>query len=73
MSSTSKLPMSVLSDRLSEAIGSRRVRVGVFSTFNFDPGFFELHVLPVLFDQSFSQVDKVRRIRDASNVDEPEE
>jgi len=63
MSSTSKLPMAVLSERLADAIGSRRVRVAVFTTFNFDPGFFELHVLPVLFDQSFSQVDKIRLLQ----------
>ncbi len=35
---------------------------GVFTTFTFDPAFFELQVLPLLFpDSSFSQPDKVRR------------
>ena len=57
------IPAAVLSQQLSEAIGGRRVRASVFTTFTFDPGFFELHVLPVLFDQPFSQVDKVRRIQ----------
>ncbi len=57
------IPTEVLSQRISEFIGGRRLRVGLFTTFTFDPGFFELHVLPVLFDQTFSQVDKVRRIQ----------
>lgn len=57
------VPTAVLSQQLSEAIGDRRVRAGVFTTFTFDPGFFELHVLPILFTQPFSQVDEVRRIQ----------
>jgi ABC-type proline/glycine betaine transport system ATPase subunit len=55
--------MAVLSQSLAEAIRGRQVRAGVFTTFTFDPGFFELHVLPLLFDEPFSQVDKVRRIQ----------
>ena len=54
-----RLPEAVLSRRLAEAVRGRRVRSAVFTTFNFDPGFFELQVLPLLFSQSFSQVDKV--------------
>jgi hypothetical protein len=57
------LPTAVLSERLSEVIDGRRVRAAVFTTFSFDPGFFELHVLPLLFDETFSQVEKVRRIQ----------
>ena len=63
MSTADRVPMEVLSRALGEAIGGRRVRAAVFTTFTFDPGFFELHVLPLLFEQSFSQVDKVRRIQ----------
>ncbi|MCK4412657.1 MAG: hypothetical protein KAY32_03850 [Candidatus Eisenbacteria sp.] len=63
MSSQGRVPVAVLSQRLSEAIAGRRVRVAAFTTFTFDPAFFELHVLPTLFDQSFSQIDKVRRIQ----------
>ncbi len=51
------IPAAVLSQQLSEVIGDRRVRAGVFTTFTFDPGFFELNVRPILFDQPFSQVD----------------
>ncbi len=56
-------PEAVLSRRLSEAIRGRSVRSAVFTTFNFDPGFFELQVLPLLFSQSFSQVDKVKLLQ----------
>ena len=56
-------PEAVLSRRLGEAIQGRSVRSAVFTTFNFDPGFFELQVLPVLFSQSFSQADKVRLLQ----------
>ena len=59
----STVPTSVLSQQLSDATRGRRVRCAVFTTFSFDPAFFELHVLPLLFDQSFSQPDKVRRIQ----------
>lgn len=53
----------VLSEALTEAIDGGRVVAAVFTTFSFDPGFFELHILPLLFDYSFSQVEKVRRIQ----------
>ena len=52
------IPMEVLGDALVAAIDGRRVRTAVFTTFTFDPGFFELHVLPLLFDRPFSQVEK---------------
>ncbi|MBI5764268.1 MAG: hypothetical protein HZA51_12170 [Planctomycetes bacterium] len=57
------IPQSALSEALQRHIKGRRVRVAVFTTFTFDPAFFELHVLPCLFDRPFSQVEKVRRIQ----------
>lgn len=57
------IPMKVLTEQVADAIRGRRVRSGVFTTFSFDPGFFELNILPVLFDQPFSQPDKVRRLQ----------
>ncbi len=57
------IPMHVLAEQVKEAIDGRRVRCGVFTTFSFDPGFFELNTLPILFDQPFSQPDKVRRLQ----------
>ena len=56
-------PEAVLSQRFAEAVRGRRLRSAVFTTFSFDPGFFELQVLPLLFSQSFSQVDKVRLLQ----------
>ncbi len=63
MTTSARFPRAVLSGRLAEALQGRRVRSAVFTTFNFDPGFFELQVLPFLFSQSFSQVDKVRLLQ----------
>lgn len=57
------IPRSVLSDSLGEILKGRRVRTAVFTTFSFDPAFFEQNVLPLLFDQPFSQADKVRQIQ----------
>lgn len=63
MSAAANIPTGVLSQQLADAIADRRVRAAVFATFTFDPGFFELHVLPLLFHQSFSQVDRLRRVQ----------
>ena len=60
--SSATIPMEVLSRQLGDAIEGRRLRAGVFTTFSFNPAFFELQVLPLLFpDYAFSQPDKVRR------------
>ncbi|MCY3769380.1 MAG: hypothetical protein OXG56_08470 [Gammaproteobacteria bacterium] len=56
-------PAAVLSTQFNEAVRGRSVRSAVFTTFNFDPGFFELQVLPLLFFRSFSQADKVRLLQ----------
>ena len=54
-------PQEILSDQLAKQIGDRTVTTAVFTTFNFDPGFFELHILPLLFPTlNFSEADKVR-------------
>ena len=61
---TSKhIPQKVLGQQLAEVINGRRVRTAVFTTYNFDPGFFENHILPILFDKPFHQVEKVRLIQ----------
>lgn len=57
------IPTGVLAQELGDRIAGRRVRTAVFTTFSFDPEFFELHVLPSLFDQPFRQVDKLKRIQ----------
>ena len=58
-----KIPAVVLSDALVDAVAGRQVTAAVFTTYTFDPGFFELHVLPLLIDYPFSQIEKVRRIQ----------
>ena len=63
MTDTVRWPEAVLSRRFVDALRGRRLRSAVFTTFSFDPGFFELQVLPLLFPQSFSQVDKVRLLQ----------
>jgi len=57
------IPQKVLGQQLAETINGRRVRTAVFTTYTFDPGFFENHILPILFDKPFHQVEKVRRIQ----------
>ena len=55
------IPQEVLSDALGQAIGARTVKTAVFTSFSFDPGFFEAHVLPAIFPHhSFSSTEKVR-------------
>ena len=60
-------PKRVLSDEISSVIDGRRVVAAVFTTYSFDPAFFELEVLPLLFESrikgGFSQVEKVRRVQ----------
>ena len=63
MSGADHIPSSVLSQQLSEQIQGRRVRTAVFTTFTFDPGFFEINILPLLFDQTFSQSDTGRLLQ----------
>ncbi len=60
---TSDIPQEVLSRALGDAVAGRRVRVAVFTTFCFEPGFFELQVLPVLFEHPFRQADVLKRIQ----------
>ena len=59
----STVPTAVLSQQVQDAVDGRRVRCAVFTPFSFAPAFFELHILPLLFDQSFRQPDKIRRIQ----------
>lgn len=57
------IPQKVLGQQLADKINGRRVCTAVFTTYTFDPGFFENHILPILFDKPFHQVEKVRRIQ----------
>jgi len=52
-----------LSEHFQEQLRGRRVEAAVFTTYTFEPGFFELQVLPCLFDRKFSDVDRVRAVQ----------
>ena len=62
------IPLGVLSDKLKEKINNRRVCSAVYTTYSFDPGFFELYLLPILFDYPFSQVERIRRVQLEENM-----
>ena len=57
------IPSGILSEQLHQAIGGRRVKAAVFTTYQFDPGFFEEEVLLILFEQSFSHVPRIRSVQ----------
>jgi len=56
-------PHAVLSDQLEEHLNGRRIVAGVFLTFEFDPGFFEQEVLPVLLDVPVSHSRGIRLVQ----------
>ncbi|MBU2647768.1 hypothetical protein KKI24_23875 [bacterium] len=56
-------PETVLSEALENAVGGRKVRYAVFLSYNLDPEFFELHILPLLFDVGFSDMENVKRMQ----------
>ncbi|TVS07940.1 MAG: hypothetical protein EA424_29195 [Planctomycetaceae bacterium] len=54
----------VLADAVAAAVGQRRVKVALFATFEFEPDFFELNVLPCLFpDVAWSNMPSVKRVQ----------
>jgi hypothetical protein len=53
-------PQYVLSEALKDKIRERKVLAACFLTFQFDPVFFELHVLPILFSKPFSHIYKLK-------------
>lgn len=55
--------LAVLGEALQKAVAGRTVRAALFTTFTFEPGFFELNILPNLFDRPFHQVEKIRRVQ----------
>lgn len=57
------IPHAVLSDQLEERVNGRRVVAGVFLTFEFDPGFFEQEILPVLLDVPVSHSRGIRLVQ----------
>lgn len=56
----SDLPRAVLSEAFLEKMAGRRLIAAVFTTFMFEPGFFEEDVLPVFLDVPLSHVSGIR-------------
>lgn len=59
----SDIPRGVISEQLQERIAGRRVIAAIFLTFDFDPGFFEQEIFPILFNIPFSHAPKVRLVQ----------
>jgi hypothetical protein len=57
---THDLPTAVLTERLGEAVGGRTIRAAIFTTFRFEPAFFEQEVLTALFDLPWHHVPALR-------------
>lgn len=57
------IPRAILSDRIEECIKGRRIVAAIFLTFEFDPGFFEQEVLPILLDLSVSHAPAIRLVQ----------
>lgn len=57
------IPRAVLSERLEEMLGGRRLIAGVFLTFRFDPEFFEQEILPVLLDVPLSHAAEIKLVQ----------
>lgn len=58
-----EIPHEVLSEHMQERMHGRRVLHVVFTTFQFEPGFFEKEILPVFFDLNLSQAPVIRLVQ----------
>ena len=61
--SESNIPQAVLSEHLEERMQGRRLVAAVFTTYTFEPGFFEKEILPVFLDIPLSHVPSLRIIQ----------
>lgn len=57
------IPRHVLSEALQRALSGKRVLGALFLTFEFDPEFFELQVLPAVLDTPVSHADVARLLQ----------
>lgn len=57
------VPHAVLSEQIQDLMAGRRLVAAVFVTFQFDPGFFECEVLPVVVDVALSHAAVMRRVQ----------
>lgn len=63
---------AVITERLLELIAGREVKAAVFTTYTFEPDFFELDVIPLLLNQNmaYSTDDRVKRFLVRENLRE---
>lgn len=59
----SEIPRAVLSEHFEERMQGRRLHTAVFTTYKFDPGFFEREILPVFLDIQLSHVPSLRLVQ----------
>jgi hypothetical protein len=57
------IPREVLSEHLQERLAGKRLLGAVFLTFQYDPGFFEQEILPVLLDTPVSHAQVARLLQ----------
>jgi hypothetical protein len=57
------IPHAVLSEHFQERLRDRRLRSAVFTTYKFDPGFFEQEIIPVLIDIPVSHSKAIRLVQ----------
>ncbi len=58
-----EIPRSVLSEHFQDRMKGRRLLSAVFTTFRFEPGFFETEVLPVFFDIPLSHAAAIKLVQ----------
>jgi hypothetical protein len=59
----SDIPRAVLSEHFEERMEGKRLLASVFTTYQFDPGFFEQHVLPIFLDIPLSHATPVKLVQ----------
>ena len=63
---------AVITERFLELVAGRKVLAAVFTTYTFEPNFFELEVIPLLLkqDMPYSTDDRVKRFMVRENLRE---
>ena len=57
------IPRAVLSEHFQERMENRRLVSAIFTTFRFEPAFFETEILPVFFDVGLSHAPAIRLLQ----------
>lgn len=58
-----EIPRAVLSEQFQDRMKGRRLVSALFTTFRFDPGFFETEILPVFFDMPLSHAGPIKLVQ----------